>query len=127
MISAGVDRSESASSTVPADGMIVIKRGLASGTNADTDSRVLGRLERPEDVERFHKAIQDAMQKQGILDVSMPDYEAELELEGKPVTVYLWLDSNSDQGMVIYSTDTHTGYRVTIKSTTELKNLIGQL
>jgi|GEM_PF-1802730 len=103
---------------------VTIHRGHTFG---EVSSGIFGTLDRGEEVEAFDQAIRKAVKMPGIMDVREPDYGAVIHLGGKSTSIHLWLESDSTRGMFAYITDTGTGYRLTEKSTAQLKESIGQL
>ncbi|MGG4344421.1 DUF4362 domain-containing protein [Paenibacillus lautus] len=103
---------------------VTIHRGQTFGK---VNSSIFGTLDSVEEVEGFDEAIRKAIKMPGIMDVREPDYDAVIHLDGKSTSIHLWLESDSTRGMFTYITDTGTGYKLTEKSTAQLKESIGQL
>lgn len=103
---------------------VTIHRGQAFGK---VSAGVYGTLDSVEEAEAWDKAIREAIKRPGIMDVSEPDYDAVIHLDGKSTSIHLWLDPDSKRGMFTYITDTGTGYLLTEKSTAQIIERIGQL
>ncbi|MGI2295986.1 hypothetical protein [Paenibacillus sp. GXUN7292] len=75
-------------------------------------------------IEAFVRAIDTAEQIQGILNTSTPNYDIVLISENKQYSFHLWINELSEQAMLMDVKETHTGYKLTKESTSELKEII---
>ncbi|WP_207383674.1 DUF4362 domain-containing protein [Paenibacillus solani] len=103
---------------------VTIHRGQNFGK---VSSGIYGMLDSVEEAEAWDQTIREAIKMPGIMDVREPDYDAVIHFNGKSTSIHLWLDPDSKRGMFTYITDTGTGYRLTEKSTAQIKERIGQL
>ena len=61
----------------------------------------------------------------GILDVTTPKYVLEIHSFTNDIkTIYLWLDKDSIQGMIMYKNKTETGYSISEENTLKLKQVL---
>lgn len=61
----------------------------------------------------------------GALNTIQPEYVMEIySFNNQVKRVYLWLGTGSNQGMYIYSDNTHAGYSFSYKNTERLRNAI---
>lgn len=66
----------------------------------------------------FTKAIKEAQKRDGIADVTDPDYKIKLGAD----SYFLWLSEES--GMIMFTNDTYTLYKLTDESTAKLNEIM---
>jgi hypothetical protein len=76
------------------------------------------------DIVIFNEAIDTATRINGILDIRRPDYDVVRSTKNAALAIHLWLDDEHDYGMYTLVSDTGTGYTLTEKSVSSLKQLI---
>ncbi|HAX71970.1 MAG TPA: hypothetical protein DCY20_00445 [Firmicutes bacterium] len=70
-------------------------------------------VDKAKDIEIIGKAINQSTRIAGILDVAPSNLTLELmNNDGKTDVVWLWLPQDEGDGMMMFETDTHTGYKL---------------
>jgi len=69
-------------------------------------------------IKDFTKAIKEAQKRDGIADVADPDYKIKLGAD----SYFLWLSEES--GMIMFTNDTYTLYKLTDESTAKLNEIM---
>lgn len=69
-------------------------------------------------IDDFTKAINEAQKRDGIADVAAPDYKIKVGTDA----YFLWL--SEDSGMIMYTNDKDTRYKLTDESTAKLNEIM---
>jgi hypothetical protein len=95
--------------------------------DANGNKGVAGIVQDQMEIDIFVKAMQTAEPIPGDFKVSPPDYEAKIVLKDNKTStlpiVKLWLPSETE-GMIVYSTNSSQGYKLTMGQTKEIRGII---
>ncbi|MFA6941063.1 MAG: hypothetical protein WCQ54_08800 [Clostridiaceae bacterium] len=69
--------------------------------------------------------VKSSVKMDGIVNVVQPDYVLEFKsFPDKIRTIYLWLNKDSNKGMLMYKNKTETGYSISEENAEKLKQIV---
>jgi hypothetical protein len=96
----------------------------AKGFDKETNTPILFVTDK-KTLKKITTIIKTADKINGILDVAAPDYILEIHGFGNSIkTIYLWLEEENINGMIMYINETSTGYSISEVNTQKLKEVI---